>query len=128
MASKTYRNCTRTAHLSAYTWPFRSAMNRVPNSFTTGFEFQAWRPPSARQNSTCRGRDRIKCSPFHALAPNRSRVPGRLKSNAVVPPTVSIERVSNRTVPPSASAILSALLFRRRIPLKVRAIGAKINY
>ena len=46
MASKTYRNCTRTAHLSAYTWPFRSAMNRVPNGFTTDLNFKLGdRPP-----------------------------------------------------------------------------------
>ena len=34
-------------------------------------------------------------------------VSGRVKSNAVVPPTVSIERVSNSTVPALASVILS---------------------
>ena len=47
MASKTYRNYTRAAHLSAYTWPFRSAMNRVPDGFNSRFEFQAKRPRPA---------------------------------------------------------------------------------
>ena len=53
-----------------------------------------------------RWENRTKCS-FHTFAPNLSQESGWVKSNSVVPLTVSIEQVSNNTVPLSASAILS---------------------